>query len=196
MAEPADSYPESATLGDEDGGAEKAEPEDLRAALAAHDEELAAAVEGTDELGDLLTTAILVAASADDEEVEHLTGRTSNLVEAVDGLATDETAALAADLGENAGELARLLETLLALQREGHLDDLIELAEPLAALEIDEDTAEGLNAVLGAVGEAGTDSGPLSLSGLVSDLRRSELRAGVGYLLSLLKALGRRVQES
>lgn len=196
MAKPADSYPESATLGDEGEGTGEEAPEDLRAALAAHDEELAAAVERTDELGDLLTTAVLVAASADHEEVEHLTDRTSNLVEAADGLATDETAELAADLGDNAGELARLLETLLDLQREGHLDDLAELAEPLATLEIDEDTAEGLNAVLGAVGEAQRDSGPLSLSGLVSDLRSSELRAGVGYLLSLLKALGRQVQES
>jgi uncharacterized protein YjgD (DUF1641 family) len=195
MAKPADSYPESATLGDQDGAADGEAPEDLQAALAEHDDELAAAVERTDELGDLLTTAIIVAASADDAEVEHLTDRTANLVEAVDGLATDETAELAADLGENAGELAGLLETLLELQREGHLDDLIELAEPLALLEIDEDTAEGLNAVLGAVGEAQRDSEPLSLSGLVSDLRSSELRAGLGYLLSLLKALGRQVQR-
>lgn len=196
MAKPADSYPESATLGNDDGGVDEEAPEELQAALAAHDEELAAAVGRTDELGDLLTTAIIVAASADEEEVQHLTDRTSNLVEAVDGLATDETAALAADLGDNAGELARLLETLLELQRTGQLDDLLELAEPLATLEIDEDTAEGLNAVLGAVGEAQATAEPLSLSGLVSDLRSAELRAGVGYLLAILKALGRRVRES
>jgi uncharacterized protein YjgD (DUF1641 family) len=242
MAKPQESYPETATNGtrkrDADGRAA------LEAALDAHGEELAGVVEGTDELGGVLTTAILVAASADEAELDHITSSTANLVEAADGLSTDGAAALAGELGDNADDLAATLETVLALQREGHLDDLVTvatafaeslspeeveelatmledngteivealdvvldlqreghledlvgLAKTLSVLEIDEDAARGLNNVLGAVGEAQRDSEPVGLLGTVRQLGNRDARAGLGYLVAILKAQGRRLRE-
>jgi len=240
MAKPADSYPESATLGDEDGGVDGETPEELRAALAEHDEELAAAVERTDEFGELLTTAILVVASADDEEVSEITDALSALVEVGEGLATDGTADLAAVVGENGEALAGLVETgtrlereadldavvtlaatlssslsdeavdelvtlvetggedvvdtlelVVELQRSGDLDALLATASMLSQLELDEDAVEGLNRLLSAVGEAERDSEPVGLLGALRQLRSRDGRAGIGYVVSLLKGLGR-----
>lgn len=243
MADPAEAYPESATLGaDERTDGEM--PDALREALVDHDEGLAAAVERTDELEDLLTTAIIVVASADQDELAHVSDSVANLVEAGDGLTTEEAAMLATELGESADDLSEALETVLELQRAGHLDDLVSiasafseslsaeeveelatmleesggdlvdaldvvlelhredsledlvaLAETLSTLDIDDDTARGLNTVLGAVGEAQRESEPLSLSGLLGDLRSTDFRAGLGYLLTLVKAQGRRVRQ-
>lgn len=234
MAKPTDSYPESATHGAREGGEGEAA---LRRALDAHGEDLAAAVERTDELDDALATAILVAASADEAEVERITDSAANLVEAADGLTTDGAAALATELGENADDLSEALDTVLALQREGtlddlatlagalsteqaealsatldeegtdlaaaldlvldlqrsgELDDLVSLARTFSALDVDEDTARGLNDLLGAVGEAERESEPVGLFGAVKELRTADARAGLGYLVATLKALGRR----
>ncbi len=240
MAEPRDSYPEHATHGGAEAGDDATA---LRAALAEHDEELAAAVEQVDELDDVLTTAILVVASADEDDVEYVTESVANLVRAGDGLSTAEAAVLATAVGENADELAATLETVVALQREGHLDDLetlatafagslspeeveelaatleahgtdvveatdvvvelhrsgelaelVELARTLSALDVDDDAVAGLNAVLGAVGEANRTAEPVGLLGLLSGLRGRDARAGLGYLLALLRAQGRRLR--
>jgi uncharacterized protein YjgD (DUF1641 family) len=239
MAKPTDSYPESATHGARrreagDGEGEAA----LRRALDARGESLAAAVERTDELDDALTTAILVAATADEAEVKRITDSAANLVEAADGLTTDGAAALATDLGENADDLSDALDTVLALQRDGTLDDfatlagalsteqvealsatlseeetdlaaaldlvldlqrsgdleeLVGLARTFSVLDVDAETARGLNELLGAVGEAERESEPVGLIGAVGQLRTADARAGLGYLVAILKALGRRV---
>lgn len=226
MAEPTEEYPESATLGADEGT--DGTPEALREALADHDESLAAAVESTDDLEALLRTAVIVVASADEAELEHLSESVGNLVDAADGLTTDESAALAQDLGENADDLAALLtvaaalgdslssaevaqlasmaeengsdlvealELLLELHQEGTLTELVDLTETLSALEMDDETVDGLNTLLGAVGEAQQESESRSFSGMVADLRSADFRAGVGYLLSVLTALGRRARS-
>ena len=194
MAEPQDSYPESATLGAHKAATNGEGREAIEEALASNGEGLAAVIEQTDELENALETAILVAATADDEEVEYVTDSTANLVAAVDGLSTAETAALAETVGEDADELGEALETVLELQRAGHLDDLADLARTLSTLEIDEDTARGLNAVLAAVGEAERDSEPVGLLGAVGGLRSADGRAGLGYVVAVLKAVGRRLR--
>lgn len=243
MAEPTDTYPESATQGGrprENGDGEAA----VREVLDEHGEALAAAIDRSDEARDLLETAILMIATAHEDEIDHLTESSANLLHAVDGLSTEGTAALAADVGDNADDLAGALETILALQRDGHLDDLttiatavsgslspdeveelasllaengseavesldvvlelqredhlenlVELASTLSTLEIDAETARGLNAVLGAVGEAGRESKPVGVVGALRELRSSDARAGIGYLLTMLKALGRRLRR-
>jgi uncharacterized protein YjgD (DUF1641 family) len=245
MAEPQRSVPESATLGaakervDGDGTGREA----LERALAAHGEDLAAAVDRTDELDDALTTAILVAASADDDEVEYITDSAANLVRAADGLSTDGAADLANELGDNADDLSASMETLVTLQQQGHLDDLVrvatafseslspseldrlagmletgggdvvdalervlelqqtgqldellDLAETASALELDDDGVAALNEVLGAVGDARRDAEPVGFLGAVGALRGADARAGLGYALELLQALGRRVR--
>lgn len=193
MAEPTDSYPESATKGgrEERGDGESA----LRDALAEHGGDLAGAVEATDELDDILTTAVLIVASADEAEVDHVTESAANLVEAADGLSTAEAAALASEVGENADDLAETLETVLALQREGHLEELVELAEQLSALELEPEAVAGANTFLAAVADAEDDAEPVGLLGALRGLRSADARAGLGYLLEILKATGRRRRE-
>jgi len=243
MAEPTDAYPEEATKGgrpSENGEGAAA----LDEILDAHGGDLAAALDRTDEAADLVETAVIVLASADEEEVEALTESTGNLVEAADGLTTEGAARLATDVGENGDDLRDALHTVLALQREGHLDDLatvarafseslspdeveelatlleengaetvealdvvldlqregqledlVALAGTLSALEIDADTAAGLNTVLASVGEAQRESEPVGLIGFVRGLASRDARAGLGYLLALLRGQGRRLRE-
>ncbi|WP_327053937.1 DUF1641 domain-containing protein [Halomicrococcus gelatinilyticus] len=258
MAEPTQSYPDEATNGatanasgdgattngDRNGATSTDGEAALRDALDEHGDDLAAVIERSDDVGALLETAILVVASADDEEVEYVTQSTANLVAAVDGLSTDGAAALATDLGENADELADALDTVVALQREGHLDDLVtiatsfseslspaeiaefatlleangsetvealdvvldlqreghledlvDLATTLSTLDIDPETARGLNTVLGAVGEAERESEPVGIVGALGELRSRDARAGLGYLVALVKAQGRRLRR-
>lgn len=242
MAKPQESYPETATNGNE--AREQADDGEaaLRAVLAEGDSAI-----DTDELSDILTTAILIAASADETEIDHITESTANLIEAADGLTTAETAELAHEVGANADELSATLETVLELERDGHLDDLvtittafsgalspseitdlatmldengselvetldilldlqreehledlIDIVKPLSALEVEQETVEGLNTVLGAVGETQTqvqrESHPDGLVAMLTALWSRDARAGLGYVISLLKALGRRVR--
>lgn len=194
MAEPTDSYPAEATKGGrerERGGGEAA----LREALDAHGEELAAAIERSDEVGDLLETAILMIATADEDEVEYVADAGASLLRAADGLATDETADLAEDVGERADDLAEALELVLELQRQGHLEDLVDLAKTMSALEVDADAVRGMNTALGALGEAERESEPVGFLGFLRGLRSADARAGLGYLLALLRAQGRRLRR-
>ena len=194
MAEPTDAYPDAATNAGrprDTGDGEAA----LRDALDAHGEDLAAAIERSDEVADLLETAILVAATADEDELERLTDSTANLVQAADGLSTEGAVELAEDVGENGEDLAEALAVVLSLQREGHLEDLVDLAKTLSALDLDPETVAGLNTVLGAVGEAERESEPVGVLGLLRGLRSRDARAGMGYLLALLKAQGRRLRR-
>lgn len=243
MAEPTDAYPEEATNATrprEDGDGEAA----LRAAIDAHGADLAAVLDQNEHAEDLLETAILIVASANEDDVEYLTESTANLVHALEGLSTEPVAELAADVGENGDDLAAALETVLAMQREGHLDDfvaiatafssslspeeveklagmldddasevvealdvvlelqreehledLVALATTLSTLEIDDEAARGLNTVLGAIGEAERESEPIGIVGMLRGLRSKDARAGLGYLLALLKAQGRRVRR-
>jgi uncharacterized protein YjgD (DUF1641 family) len=193
MANPRESYPETATNG---ATADASDGEAaVREAIDAHGEALANAIEHGDDMEALLTTAILVVASADDEAVERITSSTANLVAAVDGLSTDEAAALAADVGDDADALSDALETVVDLQRAGHLDDLVDIAKTVSALDVDEDAAAGMNAVLGSLGDAHRESEPVGVLGLLRGLGSRDARAGLGYLLALLKAQGRRLRE-
>jgi uncharacterized protein YjgD (DUF1641 family) len=256
MADRQPSYPESATQGGgrdgptgdaADGSGDGQAGEGvaaLRATLDEHGDALAAAVEATDDLDDLLATAMLIVATADEDEVEQLTDSTANLLRAADGVSTAAAADLAETVGEDARDLGTALETVLAFQREGHLDDLVdlaaafsaslsaaevealattleengddlvdaldvvlelhredrladlvELASVLSTLDVDEDTATGLNRLLGALGEAERTAEPASLLGTLRGLRTRDARAGLGYLLALLRAQGRRLRE-
>lgn len=239
MAKPQRTYPESATKGGQEVDTE-AGRQALEEALGKHGEELAAAIEGTDELDDLLSTAILTIATADQAEIDRTIESLSALVQAGDGLATEETAALASEVGENADDLAGLLdaaarleregnldgavtlaaalsssasdeqvdrlaemideggddvvetlELVVELQREGHLDELLATGKLLAQLDVDEDSVRGLNRLLSAVGEAERESEPAGLLGALRQLRSRDGRSGLGYLLSLLRSLGR-----
>lgn len=214
MADRQGAVPEGATHGARTNGHDEAGAEALSAVLASHGDDLAAAVERTDELGDLLTTAVVVAASADEDDLDHVTDSTANFVAAADDLTTDEVAALAEQLGEDADSLSAALSVLTELEREGdleaavdaldtvlelqradRLDDLVDLADTLGTLDIDADTAAGLDTLLSAVGTANRRAEPVGIVGVGRSLWQSDTRAGVGFALELLSALGRRARR-
>ena len=133
--------------------------EAIRAAIAEHGEDVASAIEHTDEIGEVLDLAILTIASADDDEVDYVTDSIVNLVQAADGLSTEGSVALAEAVGESGEELTHALEMVVRLA--------------------------------GAVGAAEQDAEPVGVLGFVRGATSAEGRAGLGYLLEVLRALGR-----
>ncbi|MGB9987994.1 DUF1641 domain-containing protein [Salarchaeum japonicum] len=167
----------------------------LRAVLEEYGGDYADAIEYTDELEAVLETAILVIASADDDDVDNVTQSLVTLVEAGDAISTEGTVALAEGVGENSEDLADALDSVLALQQSGDLDELIEMAGVLSALDVDETTVAGLNRVLDAVGEAEEESEPAGPFALVGAMFDADIRAGLGYLLSVLRSQGSRLRS-
>lgn len=163
----------------------------LRDALADHGEDLAAALEHTDQLEAILETAVLVIASADEDDVDEITDSIVSLIEAVDGLATEQSVALADAIGEHGEDAASALETVLRLERNGSLDELVTLAETLSDLSMDDDAVRGLNRLMRAVGEAEADSEPVGLLGALRAMRTADARTGLGYLLAIVREQGR-----
>jgi len=192
-------------------------PTDLEAAIEQNPEAVAEFVEHLDAVNELLDVLSLGESALDDEMVRELSATGSTLAESADGLTTDETVALAETVGENGDDLREALDTLLALQQSGTLDDLAELAEvgslATAALDdemvtslagtgaavgevaqtaADDDTRDGIQTLLESVGEA-EQSSPEQVGavGLLRGLRDPDVQYGLGYLLALAGALGR-----
>jgi uncharacterized protein YjgD (DUF1641 family) len=193
------------------------EPTALEAAIEQNPEAVAEFVEHPDAVNELLDVLSLGESALDDEMVRELSATGSTLAESADGLATDETVALAETVGENGDELRDALDTLLALQRSGTLDELAELAEvgslataalddemitslagtgaavgEIAQTASDDDTRDGIETLLESVGEAERRSpGKVGAVGLFRGLRDPDVQYGLGYLLALAGAIGR-----
>lgn len=189
----------------------------LEAAIAENPEEVADFVDHLDLVNELLDATELVTVAADDQMVADTTSTAATLAEAADGLSTEETVALSESVGENGDELTEALETLIRLQRSGTLDELANLAEvvPLLSGAMDDEmvtnlarsgtalgevadtatepeTAEGLQNMLSAVGEANEEPPEqVGLVGLVKAIRDPEVQQGLGFVLALARALGR-----
>jgi uncharacterized protein YjgD (DUF1641 family) len=129
--------------------------------------------------------------------------------------------ALAETVGGNGAELREAMETLIALQRSGTLDELAEVAEvgslATAALDdemvrslagtgsalgevadtaADDDTRDGLKALLAGVGAAQrSDPESVGALGLARGIRDPEVQYGLGYVLAISKAIGRERAE-
>lgn len=161
----------------------------LEAALARHGEELAAVIDHADHAKSLIETIVLVLASAEEDDLDRVTESLTSVIESGDALSTDDTAALAALIGDNADDLASALETLVRLERNGTLDALATLAETAAELELDEAAVEGGNRVLHALSAAEQTSQPVGLFGIVRATRTPDVRAGLGYLLAVVRGL-------
>jgi len=196
---------------------ESSEPTDLEAAIAENPEAVAEFVQHLDAVNELLDVLSLGENALDDEMVRELSATGSTLAESADGLATDETVALAETVGENGDDLRDALDTLLVLQRSGTLDELVELAEvgslATAALDdemiaslagtgaalgevaqtaSDDDTRDGIETLLESVGEAERESPEqVGAVGLLRGLRDPDVQYGLGYLLALAGAIGR-----
>ncbi|WP_018258916.1 DUF1641 domain-containing protein [Halomicrobium katesii] len=198
-------------------GERAAEQPELEAAIEQNPEAVAEFVEHLDAVNELLDVLSLGESALDDEMVRELSATGSTLAESADGLATDETVALAETVGENGDELQDALDTLLALQESGTLDELAELAEvgslATAALDdemvrslagtgaglgevaqtaTDDDTRDGIETLLDSVGKAEQEPADrVGLLGLLRRLREPDVQYGLGYLLALLGAIGR-----
>jgi uncharacterized protein YjgD (DUF1641 family) len=165
----------------------------LRAAIDDHGEEVASVLERSDEASELIDTVVLMIASAEEEDVEYLANALSSLVRTADGAATEETVALAEYVGEHGAEATETLDKLLELDRQGTLDDLLELGETLSDIDVDDDSVETLNRLLASVEEAETEAEPTGVLGAVGAVRGRDAKAGLGYLVALLRATGRRL---
>lgn len=125
---------------------------------------------------------------------------------------------VAATLEANDAELADALETLATLQQTGTLDDLASMADMMALLTAamddemvteltstgsrlgevaqtaaDDDVAAGLEDALAAVGDASAaEPERVGLIGLLRAMRDPEVQAGMGFVIALARALGRR----
>ncbi|TKX87447.1 DUF1641 domain-containing protein [Halorubrum sp. SS5] len=196
---------------------EAPESTDLEAAIAENPEAVAAFVERLDAVNELLDVLALGEGALSDEMVRELSATGATLAESADGLATDETAALAEAVGENGDDLRAALDTLLELQRSGTLDELAEVAEvgslATAALDdemvaslagtgaalgevaqtaADDDTRDGVETLLKGVGEAEREPPErVGAVGLLRGVRDPEVQYGLGYLLAVAGAIGR-----
>ncbi|MEF8790526.1 MAG: DUF1641 domain-containing protein [Haloarculaceae archaeon] len=214
----ADTEPETAPASETgtDADAERARRA-LETAVAENPEEVVAFVERLGLLNELLDTTALATSAMDDEMVMRLAGTSSLLAESADGLATPETARLAASVGENAEDLEGALETVLRLERAGTLEELAELADAATLLTsamddemvmrlartgsslgevadtaAEPETARGIQRLLDAVGEAGGEPPePVGAVGLLGALRDPEVKRGMGFLVALARGLGR-----
>lgn len=188
----------------------------LEEAIAENPDAVAEFVRRLDAVNELLDVLALGERALDDEMVRDLSDTTATLAESADAVATDETVALAETVGENGDELGEALDSILALQRSGTLDELVELAEmtslgtaalddemvrslastggslgELAQTAADDDVRDGLETVLESVGEA-NDASPerVGLVGAFKKSRDPNVQYGLGYLLTLAQALG------
>lgn len=193
------------------------EQTDLKAVIEQNPETVAEFVKRLGAVNELLDLLSLGESALTDEMVRELSATGSTLAESADGLATDETVALAETVGDNGDELREALETLLALQRSGTLDELAEVAEvgslvtaalddkmvtslassgaalgEVAQTAADDDTRNGIETLLQGLGDAERASPEqVGAVGLLRGLRDPDVQYGLGYLLTLAGALGR-----
>jgi len=199
------------------GGAAEAEPAaDLEAVVAENPEAVAAFVERLDAVNELLDVLALGESALTDEVVREVAATSSTLAESADGLATDETAALAETVGQHGAELEDALESLLTLQRTGALDELVELAGvaslltsalddemvrslagtgsslgEVAEAAADDDTRDGLETVLSGLGAAEREPPErVGTVGLLKASRDPDVQRGLGYLVAVARAIG------
>jgi uncharacterized protein YjgD (DUF1641 family) len=189
----------------------------LEAAIAENPEAVAAFVRRLDAVNELLDVLALGENALTDEMVVDLAGTGATLAESADGLATEETVALAGAVGENGAELQAALETVVELQRSGALDELAQLAQlgtlasaalddemvrslastgaglgEVAQTAADDDTREGIETLLVGLGAAQrADPDRVGPVGLLRGLRDPETQSGLGYLLAVARAVGR-----
>ena len=189
---------------------------DLEAAIAENPEAVAAFVRRLDAVNELLDVVDLGTSAMTDEMVVELAGTGERLAASADGIATDETVALAESVGENGAELQEALDTLVDLQQSGTLDELAELGDvvslgtaamtddmvrslagtgsslgELADTAAQDETRDGLTTLLNSVSAAEqAETVAVGPVGLMKAIRDPEIQHGLGYLLAIAKALG------
>jgi len=197
---------------------ELADPEsELAAAIEENPDAVADFVRRLDSVNELLDVLALGESALTDEMARDVSGTTATLAESADAIATDETVDVAGAVGANGAALEDALESLVALQESGTLDELMELAEVVSLLTAalddemvrslaatgsslgevaetasDEDASDGIETALTALGEADSETpervGPV---GLLKASRDPDVQHGLGYLVAMARAIGR-----
>ncbi|MFC5279232.1 DUF1641 domain-containing protein [Halorubrum rubrum] len=191
-------------------------PTEVREAVAENPEAVAALLERSGQLSTLLDALALVEDGLDDETVESVASDATTLGLAATELADGETVELGAAVGENGGELADAVRRIARLQRTGTLDRLADVADAVALVTdatdddmvetvaatgtslgeladtaTDDEVRRGLVRLLEGVGAAGAEeAGPIGPVGLLGALRDPEVKAGMGYLVSVARGIG------
>ncbi|MBX0349987.1 MULTISPECIES: DUF1641 domain-containing protein [Haloarcula] len=194
---------------------------ELEAAIEENPEAVADLVRRLDAVNERLDVLALGESALSDEMVRELADTGSTLAESADGLATDETVALAETIGENGGELRAAIESLVVLQQSGTLETVVEMAEvvSLVTAALDDEMVRSLAGTGSALGEvaqtAGEDDarngietmlesvsaaeretpervGPV---GLLKASRDPDVQRGLGYLLAIARSIGRSQTE-
>jgi len=189
---------------------------DLETVVAENPEAVAEFVERLDAVNELLDVLSLGEGALTDEMVREVADTSSTLAESADGLATEETASLAETVGQNGAELENALESVLALQRTGALNELVELAGvlSLATSALDDemvrsladtggslgevadtaaadDTRDGLERMLEGLGDAEREPPErVGAVGLLKATRDPDVQRGLGYLVAVARAIG------
>ena len=177
--------------------------DDLESIVAENPEAVAAFVDRLAAVNEFLDVVALGEGALTDEMVVELAGTASTLAESADGLATDETVALAETVGGNGTELRELagvgslataaLDDEMVRSLAGTGSALGEVADTAA----DDDTRDGLKTLLAGVGAAQrSDPEPVGALGLARGVRDPEIQYGLGYVLAVSKAIGRARAES
>ncbi len=189
---------------------------ELEAAIAENPEAVAEFVGRLDAVNELLDVLALGESALSDEMAREVAGTSATLAEAADSLATAETVGLADSVGAQGDDLADALESVIALQQSGTLEELVELAEvvslmtaalddemvrsladtggslgELADVAAENGAREGAETVLTAVGDAEQEP-PESVGaiGLLRATRDPEVQRGLGYLLAVARGIG------
>jgi len=197
---------------------ELADPDnELAAAIEENPDAVADFVRRLDSVNELLDVLALGESALTDEMARDVSGTTATLAESADAIATEETVGVAGAVGANGAALEDALESLVALQESGTLDELMELAEVVSLLTAalddemvrslaatgsslgevaetaaDEDASDGIETALTALGEADSETpervGPV---GLLKATRDPDVQHGLGYLVAMARAIGR-----
>ncbi|WP_435185825.1 DUF1641 domain-containing protein [Halobellus sp. EA9] len=191
-------------------------PPEVHEAIADNPETVAALLEQSDQLSTLLDGLALVEDGLTDEMVESLTSDATTLGLAATELADRETVELGAAVGQHGDDLADAVERVAMLQRSGTLDRLVEVADVVALLTdamddemvetaaatgtslgevaeaaADDEVRRGLVRLLEGVGAAGADEAePIGPIDLLGALRDPEVKAGMGYLVTVARGIG------
>ncbi|QCC49004.1 DUF1641 domain-containing protein [Halobellus limi] len=203
---------------DEDGTGVDAEsiPTEVREAIADNPEAVVALLEQSGQLSTLLDALALVEDGLDDEMVESLTADATTLGLAATELADQRAVELSGAVGQHGDDLAEAVERLAMLQRSGTLDRVAEVADAVALLTdatddemvetvaatgtslgeladttADEEVRRGLVRILEGVSAASAEEAePVGPVGLLGALRDPEVKAGMGYLLAVVRGIG------
>jgi len=141
---------------DPESGGENLDRDDLESIVAENPEAVATFIDRLDAVNEFLDVVALGEGRAHRRDGRRTRGHGLD-ARGIGGraLATDETVALAETVGGNGAELREAMETLIALQRSGTLDELAEVAEvgSLATAALDDEMVRSLAGTGSALGE-------------------------------------------